>query len=194
MSPFAVIAVAAVLLVPPAVAFYLTVESSRRRLLLRLHTVDEVEAALADKPWYISRGQLVAWEYLLAEADVAGLPKPHRHLSRVGATGRRLWILWQGAKPTPLFHPWTSAALFAAGGIVLVLPAYRSGHRGLSLAEAAAIFVLCSYLLAAGRLQRDDEDWKLGASLRPLLTADSEVRVRGISELASATVSAARAG
>ena len=37
---------------------------------------------------------------------------------------------------------------------------------------SATLAGLCGYLLAAGRLQRDDEDWKLGAELRPLLSVE----------------------
>jgi hypothetical protein len=185
MSPLLPITVIALLLIPPAVAFYLTVEVSRRRLLASLRTVEDVERALTHKPWYVSRGQLVAWEYLIMEADTSGGPGPLRHLSRVGPTGRRLWIVWQGAQPTPLFHPWTSAAVFAVGGLVLVLPAYRNGATSLALAEAVTMVGLCGYLVAAGRLQRDDEDWKVGAKLRPLLSADADTRVAGLREIAA---------
>lgn len=183
MSPIVPI-VLTVLLALPVVAFYLVVESARRTLLVGLRTCDDVERVLAHRPWYVSRGQLVAWEYLLVESDACGDPRPQRHPSRVGATGRRLWIVWQGAQPTPLFHPWTSAVLFAAGGIAIVLPAYRGGARALAFAEAAAIFALCSYLFVTGRLQRDDEDWKLGARLRPLLNVDRDRRVAALHELA----------
>ncbi len=192
MSPTPVIAVL-LLLALPLTAFYVTVESSRRKLLAGLRTCDDVERVLAHKPWYVSRGQLVAWEYLLVEAEACGQARPQRHLSRVGATGRRLWIVWQGAQPTKLFHPWTSAAIFGVGGLVLVLPAYRSGQRGLAIAEAAAIGMLCSYLLAAGRLQRDDEDWRLGAKLRPLLDVDGEIRIAGLHEIARARAAASSA-
>jgi hypothetical protein len=185
MPPVLLIALV-MLLVLPVVAFYLTVESSRRKLLMGLRTCDEVEEALARKPWYVSRGQLVAWEYLLVEAAACGESKPQRHLSRVGPTGRRFWIVWQGAQPTRLFHPWTSAAIFGVGGLVLVVPAYRDGSQALAVAEAAAILGLCGYLLAVGRLQRDDEDWRLGAKLRPLLMADPPTRVEGLRELALA--------
>ncbi len=185
MSPLPVIVALGVLAIP-AVAFYISVESSRRSLLARMYTCDDVERVLVTKPWYISRGQLVAWEYLLVEAEACGGPSPQRDLSRVGSTGRRLWVVWQGAQPAKLFHPWTSAAIFAVGGLVLVLPAYRSGARALALAEAAAVVVLCGYLLAAGRLQRDDPDWQLGAKLRPLLTAEREARLAGLHALASA--------
>jgi hypothetical protein len=188
MSSVPPIAFLVVVLVPPAVAFFLTVESSRRKLLIGLRTVEDVERTLARKPWYVSRGQLVAWEYLIAESEATGEAHPHRNLHRVGSTGRRLWIVWQGVQPTRLFHPWTSALIFAIGGIVIVRPAYAMGEYALAFAEAAAIFGLCVYLFAAGRLQRDDEDWRLGASLRPLLAADSATRIAHVREIAGASV------
>ena len=172
MSPLMPI-VLAVLLALPVAAFYLTVESSRRKLLVGLRTCDDVEAVLANKPWYVSRGQLVAWEYLLVEAEACGDARPQRHLSRVGATGRRLWIVWQGAQPTPLFHPWTSAAhlrhrrrrLRTAG---LPRRLDRAGDRGGGCRSSRC----AATSSAAGRLQRDDEDWRLGARLRPLLKVE----------------------
>lgn len=122
MSPVVPIALL-LLFALPVIAFYLTAESSRRKLLVGLRTCDDVEKVLAHKPWYVSRGQLGAWEYLLVESEACGEARPQRRLSRVGPTGRRLWIVWQGAQPTALFHPWTSAAIFGLGGVVLVLPA-----------------------------------------------------------------------
>ena len=185
MSLSVPIAFVALLLALPLVAFYLTVESARRRLLAGLRSVDEVEEVFARKPWFVSRAQLVAWEYLLAEAEVGGSARPQRHLSRVGPTGRRLWIVWQGVQPTRLLHPWTSAGVFAVGGLFLVLPAYRTGAVALAVAEAAAILGLCTYLLAAGRIQRTDEDWRLGARLRPLLSVDAQTRTEGLRRLAA---------
>ncbi len=184
MSSGAPILLLVVVLALPFVAFYFTVESSRRRLLVSLHAAEQVEGVLAHKPWYVSRGQLVAWEYLVIEAEVTHGEKPYRHFSRIGPRGRRLWIVWQGVKPAPLFHPWTSAGIFALGGVILVLPAYRAGTVGLAIAEGLAVLGLCGYLLAAGRLQRGDEDWRIGAKLRPLLALSPEARIAGMRDLA----------
>jgi hypothetical protein len=156
--------------------------------VIRAHvTAEAIEALLSAKPWYLSRFRLIAWEYLMVEAEIAGLDQEERRrrlrIDRLRGGGPWHWRYRRISLGSPGARS-IGASVFVLGGLFWFWVAFNESRSGLLLmVMAAATGILCATLalqILAGR----DPNIRLGRRLSALRNADPQHRQQMISQLA----------
>lgn len=158
------------------------------RLLRDCLTSECIESRLASRPWFVSRFSLLCWEYLMLEADAAGIDETARRAAftadalRLG--GPWHWRMRQMSSASPLAAPLGVPVFVGLAGLGF-LAAASQWRSGPALAIGAAVVGVMCVAGAVRLIRRRTADLDLARRLWSLRGASASERVSTLSRWAN---------